>query len=414
MPTYKVIQRKNAVNIIYCNLKQQYLPIGMVVEPKHFIKSADRKKATDRYIKPTHPDWEQLNAIINNRLSELRNYCNRYFLDHNSYPAPQTLRGFFKNTDKAPTVVPFNKLWGDFINHQRTRGHRPVCESRVKHYYTALNHLQAYKPDIAIGDINTGFYNGFKAYLKATRGPAAVDVMISVLKTFLKWAIKHGHSNASLMEVADFKVQTHHRDVIWHPPHELQAIIDVELEPGSHLDLVLDVYLLQCFLGVRHSDLQPDKWSVQNGVITKLAQKTGEEFSIPIRSEAQAILDKYEAMGTTLPSYANQPYNVSLKRLGQLAKLTQPITLVRGRKKYQPGQTVPKYQLLSSHVARATFICNLIQANVQTFKIMRMTGISSEETIKYYADVLQADLHADMALVEQRQGLRITHIAKTA
>ena len=45
---------------------------------------------------------------------------------------------------------------------------------------------------------------------------------------------------------------------------------------------------------------------------------------------------------------------------------------------------------------------------------MRMTGISSEETIKYYADVLQADLHADIALVEQRQGLRISHIAKTA
>lgn len=413
MPTYNIIQRKNAINIVYYHNKPIKLPIGLKVDPKHFIKTKDRTKTADRFIRPSHPDYEQLNAIINDRLSSLRSYCNRYFMDKNHYPTPASLRGFFKHGGQAPQKSTFDKLWMDFIRHQTTRGYRPVSHGRAKHYLVALNHLKAYQPNITAEDLNSAFYNGFRRYLAATRSQSSIDVMVSVVKTFIKWAIANGHSRVPVTDISTYRVDTHHRDVIWHPATELQALLDVDLQPGSFLDHARDMYLLQCFLGVRHSDLTPSKWRIENGFIRKKAEKTDEEFTIPIRTEAAAILEKYSG-SNPLPVMTNACYNRAIKLVGQRAQLNQPVTMVRGRKKFKPGQQIPKYKLMSSHVARATFICSMIQANLQTWKIMKMTGIKSEATIRYYADVLDTDLSSEIAQVEQRQGLRITHIAKTA
>ena len=413
MPTYKVIQRNNAINIVYYNQKHIKLPIGLTVDPSHFVKHKKGQKVTDRFIKPSHPDFEALNAIINDRLSNLRSYCNRFFMDNNYYPKPNALRGFFKNNGQPVAKATFDTLWADFMRHQTTRGYKPVSYGRAKHYLVALKHLKAYRPDIAASDLNSTFYDGFRRYLSATRSSSSIDVMVSVVKTFMKWAIANGHSKVPATDISTYRVDTHHRDVIWHPATELQALLDIELRAGSFLDHARDMYLLQCFLGVRHSDLTPDKWRIENGFIRKKAEKTNEEFTIPIRSEAAAILQKYNE-NNPLSVMTNACYNRAIKLVGQQAGLTQPVTMVRGRKKFTPGQRIPKYKLMSSHVARATFICSMIQANLQTWKIMKMTGIKSEATIRYYADVLDSDLSADIAQVEQRQGLRVSYIAKTA
>ena len=119
----------------------------------------------------------------------------------------------------------------------------------------------------------------------------------------------------------------------------------------------------------------------QTNYISIRQRKTGKTVEIPVNSELQRILDKY---GNVLPFVWEQKLNEYIKRIGEMAGLTDKvlITTMRGGEPHM--DYIPKYQLITTHTARRTGATLMYNAGVDLYDIMKITGHSSLDMLKKY------------------------------
>ena len=143
---------------------------------------------------------------------------------------------------------------------------------------------------------------------------------------------------------------------------ELRALEEVDVtqhkDKLSHVFMqrAKDMFLLGCYTALRISDLKRiNPTNSANGFITLTTQKNNELFRMPIVSQAQAILDKYEGRP---PKISEQEINRSIKKVLELAKINTPIEIEGTRAGKAFSKIVPKHDLITSHIAGKTFITN--------------------------------------------------------
>ena len=129
-------------------------------------------------------------------------------------------------------------------------------------------------------------------------------------------------------------------------------------------------------------------------------QKTNDTLSIEISDYAASILEKYlpgkKGDEKVFPHLTNCQLNLNIKTLGLICEFNDPQTRVfyRGRKRLE--RTVPKWECLSTHCARRTFICNALSSGVNAPTIMKWTGHSDYSAMKPYIDVTDRDKENSM------------------
>ena len=79
--------------------------------------------------------------------------------------------------------------------------------------------------------------------------------------------------------------------------------------------------------------------------------------------------------------------NDYLKELGKLAEFFTPINIVRFRGSERLEQVYLKYELLSTHVARKTFVTIAYQKGVSAETIMKITNHKKHDTLKRYLKI---------------------------
>lgn len=147
---------------------------------------------------------------------------------------------------------------------------------------------------------------------------------------------------------------------------ERDQIADFDLSKNPSLEAQRDIFIFQCLIGCRVSDLMamtPD--SIINGAIEYIAQKTAGErpqvIRVPLNTRAKALVEKYadrEDLGNKLfPFISSQKYNVAIKKIFTTCGITRMVTILNpttGKEEKRPIN-----EIASSHLARRTFIGNL-------------------------------------------------------
>lgn len=112
---------------------------------------------------------------------------------------------------------------------------------------------------------------------------------------------------------------------------------------------------------------------------------------VELNKHSKAILDKYRKIpienNKALPVISNQKMNEYLKELGEIAEINEPT-----RETYYIGNeriddVKPKYEHLSTHVGRRTFICTALSLGIPAQVVMKWTGHSDYKSMKPYIDV---------------------------
>lgn len=67
--------------------------------------------------------------------------------------------------------------------------------------------------------------------------------------------------------------------------------------------------------------------------------------------------------------------------------LDSPVTIVKYRNNIREEKTKPKYELISSHVARKTFVSNAVSMGIPPEVIMKWTGHASYESMRPYLEI---------------------------
>jgi integrase len=171
----------------------------------------------------------------------------------------------------------------------------------------------------------------------------------------------------------------------------------------TNWELVKDIFLFQCSIGCRYSDILHFKvnhfdFGGNRGTFSWVQQKTDKRVSVPINPISDDIYRKY-SRGKSLtqnlfPKLSNQKFNKSLKLILKDLKFNRLVSKPKkiGSKVVEDDNKF-LWEMISSHSGRKTFIKNMIDlGSMDYMTIMSMTGHKTIREFQKYVSVSPHDL----------------------
>ena len=152
---------------------------------------------------------------------------------------------------------------------------------------------------------------------------------------------------------------------------------------------VLDVFLVQAFTGFSYKTLQEFlknplafvKEFEGKTYIEIERSKTGEISAVPLHTEVQRIITKYNGV---MPEFTEVYVNRTLKIIGRKAGLNNPIPIKITKGGEKVTQITEKYNLITTHTARRTMVSLGMQNGLSTASLQAITGHTTEQQLNRY------------------------------
>lgn len=334
---------------------------------------------------------------INARLQEVRAAVGNVFrrLEVNDTPATPTIvrAELKKELDEEPVARrTLCEYYTDFVNEESVA--QTWTPGTTTKHNTIIKHLQDYKRQIYFEDITDDWLNGFVRCLiveKKLSNPY-VAKLLKNFKWFMNWATKKGHNK--ILTYKDFApklkgVSTSDKtNIIALSMDEYLQLYNLDVKQ-PYLQRVRDVFCFCAATSLRYSDVKNLKWAnVKGNRIELVTIKTDDPIVIYLNKFSQGIIDKYaENRGFTehvLPVVSNQKYNDYLKELCKLAGFDAPQTKVTYKGAERIETTLPKYELITSHVARKTFVTIALYLGIPADVVRSFTGHKDAKVMERY------------------------------
>lgn len=377
------------------------LKTGQYINPKHWNSKADKN---GNHVKRSYTGSPEFNGWLDNYKKDIHKLYNK-LTEGIATVSLQGLREALADFSekKEPTEASnFFDHFQEFINISLTER----SKSTIAKYRVLRGHLQAFSKlqrySVTFDTIDLRFFDLFKTYLvqekKHTDNTLWKDFV--TLKTFMAWALERGlHQNLTFKK---FKAPQKDVEIIYLTEPELMALYNADLPLGSKLDKVRDVFCFGCFTGQRYSDIANLKRSAIKGDCWVLRTvKTDQNHKVPLSVFALAILEKYKDSLNPLPVISNQKTNENLKELGKLVGINEPTTLTKRRGNEKLANTQPKYEFISTHTARRTFITLSLEKGMRPEVVMRVSGHTNYSTFKKYIKISDKVTEVEMNSVWQ-------------
>jgi integrase len=317
-------------------------------------------------------------------------------------PTPEQLRITFnkKYKKKEPTeIVPeistasFMNIFDEFVKESGIQNN--WTDSTYEKFAAVKTHLQRFDSNLTFEALDESKLTDYVNYLRDVKElrNSTIGKQMGFLKWFLRWSKKKGYNNNNTFETFKPKLKSTQKKVIFLTWEELTKLREYPIpESKKYLDRVRDIFLFQCFTGLRYSDVFNLKRSdVKENHIEVTTIKTADSLIIELNNHSKAILDKYKDIpfenDKVLPVITNQKMNDYLKELAELAEINEPVreTYYKGNERIDT--VTPKHALLGTHAGRRTFICNALSLGIPPQVVMKWTGHSDYKAMKPYIDI---------------------------
>ena len=347
-------------------------------------------------------DAAEINRTIEEYKTQINEVFARFELLEKRVPTPQEVKYLFNDMIGKTSLLDDSgnlDFWSVFDVFTEQVGEKNQwTDSTFQKFRTLRHHLKSFAPTLSFSSLTEEKLQGLIAYYyKKDFRNTTISKQLSFLRWFLRWAAQKGYYKGDLHETFKPKlkgISVDSKEIIYLSQDELKQLQDFHFQPMQEaLERVRDVFLFQCFTGLRYSDVAKLKHSdVKKGIVHVVTKKTVDGLRIELNKHSQAILDKYKdctfPSDKVLPVISNEKMNAHLKTLGQVVGLDEPTRIVyfKGNKRYE--EVYPKWYLLTTHVARRTFVVTALQLGIPVEVIMRWTGHSNFEAMKPYAKIV--------------------------
>jgi len=312
--------------------------------------------------------------------------------------------------NKQTAKTGFFELYDSFVRTEGkikswTKGtHTKLATIRTQLEEFELQQKKAKKSyKIDLNEVNEDFFMELVNFwqIQYSLRNSTIEKNIHILRWFFNWCHKKELMPGSYKGVrVDLKKGK--KKVIYLDLTELKQIYKAKVpSQKNYLKRTKDIFVFQCFTGLRYSDLKNLKTSdIKEDYFEVTTIKTQEAVTIELNDTAREILNKYRdyqaATSNALPVPCNQDYNKFLKPLAKLAGINDIITLVHFAGDNRIERTFEKWQLISSHTARRSFITNGLALGIGSEVIKSWTGHKSEESFKAYYEVVKERKQKDI------------------
>lgn len=157
---------------------------------------------------------------------------------------------------------------------------------------------------------------------------------------------------------------------------ELERLEHVHIKNESE-QKVLDEFLIGAYTGMRISDTREvSEENVNEGHLSYVSIKTGVHASIPLKP---GVLERISRSRCT-PELPLCTFNRIIRRLCRRAGITSKVKVRHAGK----DTTLQKWECISSHTARISFVSNLAALGVPIIEISKMAGHTSTGMTERY------------------------------
>lgn len=182
------------------------------------------------------------------------------------------------------------------------------------------------------------------------------------------------------------EVEGEEADTVYLDWNEIGLLKSLNLDPLSLRGKVRNLFVFNCYLGLRYSDLEGlsqnrfESRGEQLYLKIRL-QKTDVQVFFPVLPSAVEILKTYNYV---LPRVDDEDFNRVIKELLMEAGIIkiEHKRITRGKEKIV--QMIPKYDMVASHTARRSFATNFFKDGVPVRQLMAVTGHTTEGSFMRY------------------------------
>ena len=341
----------------------------------------------------------EINAALLGYYTELQEIFKRFEVAE-IMPSPAEVKEAFNNrhgqnektelasTDMFNVPSNFYEAFDDFV---RVCGRQnDWTHSTIEKFAAVKNHLKNFRSELSFDFFDEEGLTEYVQYLREVREMrnSTIGKQLSFLKWFLRWSFKQGMHSNNAYDTFKPKLKDTQKKIIFLTWEELNRLREFKIPPTKQaLERVRDVFLFQCFTGLRYSDVFNLRRSdIKGDHIEVTTVKTSDSLIIELNDHSKAILEKYKDVefenDKALPVITNQKMNDYLKELAELAEINEPVRQTYYKGNERIDEVTPKYALLGTHAGRRTFICNALALGIPPQVVMKWTGHSDYKAMK--------------------------------
>lgn len=359
-------------------------------------------------IKKTYPGYMGLNALLDRIESDFKDYIRACFAQ--GVPVEKKgLRDILDEVLQRPSSDGLPRTFFDFFDYFIEEREKSPKYSyyTTRSYHKVRRKIREFNPRLDWPDLGLSFFFRWTDYLfDQDLQTNYVSKLVKTLKVILRDARDRGYPVNPEFEHKQFKVKEKKIDKTYLTEDEISAIINVDLGGNEYLEKIRDLMLVACFTGARFSDFTRinsdivESTTAGRTVIRLKTVKSGRntEVVVPLHPLVRLVLEKRNGKLPSLgksTAVANVLFNRYLKEVCELAGINEPTISTS----HEGGQTTevlrPKFELVTAHTFRRTFITHNRAAGVPDSVIMAATGITKVDTLAGY-DRLEKERSAEI------------------
>ena len=363
---------------------------------------ADKQRVKNGCSNKLKQSASEINASLLEYYTEIQSIFKRFEVE-DVIPTPEQIKEAFNALHKPVSEEPkpkkealpcdFFQVFDDFVEDCGRQNN--WTDSTFEKFAAVKNHLTNFREGLTFEFFDERGLNDYVGYLRDVKEMrnTTIGKQLSFLKWFLRWAFKKGVHQNNAYDSYKPKLKSTQKKIIFLTWDELNRLREFKIPSNKQaLERVRDVFLFQCFTGLRYSDVFNLRRSdIKGDHIEVTTVKTSDSLIIELNNHSKAILDKYKDVAfendKVLPVITNQKMNDYLKELAEMAGIDEPVRQTYYKGNERIDDVTPKYALLGTHAGRRTFICNALALGIPPQVVMKWTGHSDYKAMKPYIDI---------------------------
>ena len=363
---------------------------------------ADKQRVKNGCSNKLKQSASEINASLLEYYTEIQSIFKRFEVE-DVMPTPEQIKEAFNALHKPVSEEPkpkkealpcdFFQVFDDFVEDCGRQNN--WTDSTFEKFAAVKNHLTNFREGLTFEFFDERGLNDYVGYLRDVKEMrnSTIGKQLSFLKWFLRWAYKKGVHQNNAYDSYKPKLKSTQKKIIFLTWNELNRLREFKIPSNKQaLERVRDVFLFQCFTGLRYSNVFNLRRSdIKGDHIEVTTVKTSDSLIIELNNHSKAILDKYKDVAfeddKVLPVITNQKMNDYLKELAEMAGIDEPVRQTYYKGNERIDDITPKYALLGTHAGRRTFICNALALGIPPQVVMKWTGHSDYKAMKPYIDI---------------------------
>jgi len=349
------------------NLKKR---IPIAVNPKYWIKAKQQ-------LSKNHPLWFE----INTKLQEFVQFTHKKQLENNKYSIVDAINEFFaiKNDVDQSLLLPnalklAMNIKKNIVTQSRLEGFEYLISDIAKTSLstTKITEMSAVKVNILIN-----------FYVQKGNTNNTIDGSLRRLKAL----INTYSNNIQKLDLSYFnniaKPKSYESDLIALTDEDLDKLMALKLSGGK--EILRDSFIFACYTGARYIDIVGLDFNrdISNNEWLLRVVKTKDVIRIPLLPQAQELVEKHREAGK-FEVMTNQKSNLYLKELCKKAGFNEQVSTTRYSGPNREDATKLKWELVSFHVARRTFITLSLTKGIPAEIVMKISGHKNYASFKKY------------------------------